>query len=230
MIDDLLAAFVYGARAADLAGVRALRLTVNGTGLEFDRDYGTDRRTGWSAVVEGSYVAQLTDLEAAIAALREAGVLPESVSTEMAQPDSWTPRAGPLDHLLGEAIARFDRDPFAWGSGARITPSTPDTLHVETSAPDVYRIGCPHVAPGTRATAGEALDAGCAECRRAAVVSYPITTLPPVILPELPDAPILRVRFDDDHVRCEAAYPDNTRRTFVSEDRGATWTEVRDAD
>lgn len=32
-----------------------IRLEVCGTGLHFDRDYGIDKRTGWSAVYRGSF-------------------------------------------------------------------------------------------------------------------------------------------------------------------------------
>lgn len=50
--------------------VKRLRISINGTGLDFDRDYGIDRRTGWTAVVGGSVQSpQLTSLPRALWAL-----------------------------------------------------------------------------------------------------------------------------------------------------------------
>ena len=38
--------------------MRRARFTIDGCGLEFDRDYGHDRRTGWSCVWRGVVVVQ----------------------------------------------------------------------------------------------------------------------------------------------------------------------------
>lgn len=37
-----------------------LKVRWNMTGLDFDRNYGINHRTGWSAIYEGSVVVQLT--------------------------------------------------------------------------------------------------------------------------------------------------------------------------
>lgn len=39
--------------------------------LEYDREYGCDRRTGWSASYDGHYVAELTTLPQALRALAQ---------------------------------------------------------------------------------------------------------------------------------------------------------------
>jgi len=50
--------------------MKRARLLIDGTGLEFDRDYGVDKRTGWSAIVDGRVCApQLTSLTRAAWAL-----------------------------------------------------------------------------------------------------------------------------------------------------------------
>jgi len=50
--------------------MRRARLTINNTGLEFDRDYGCDHRTGWTALVGGRVMEpQLTSLWRAVKAL-----------------------------------------------------------------------------------------------------------------------------------------------------------------
>ena len=46
-----------------------IRLRLGGLGLEHDRNYGCDKRTGWSSTVRGHYVAQLTSLHRALWAL-----------------------------------------------------------------------------------------------------------------------------------------------------------------
>lgn len=43
--------------------------TVNRTGLEFDRDYGIDKRTGWSVVHEGRVMVQFVSLPWAVCCL-----------------------------------------------------------------------------------------------------------------------------------------------------------------
>ncbi len=49
---------------------RRVRLSVNGTGLDFDRDYGCDNRTGWTASFEGAICEpQLTTLRRAARSL-----------------------------------------------------------------------------------------------------------------------------------------------------------------
>jgi hypothetical protein len=41
-------------------------------GLDFDRDYGIDRRTGWSAVYDGSVVVQFVSFGRALVELLRA--------------------------------------------------------------------------------------------------------------------------------------------------------------
>lgn len=49
--------------------MKSLRLRINGTGLEYDRCYGIDRRTGWHAVHRGSFVMQFVSFPRALVAL-----------------------------------------------------------------------------------------------------------------------------------------------------------------
>lgn len=45
-------------------------LTIDGTGLDYDRDYGIDRRTGWTACIGGCVVGpQFVPLHRAVLAL-----------------------------------------------------------------------------------------------------------------------------------------------------------------
>lgn len=47
----------------------SLRIRVWRLGLDFDRGYGLDRRTGWSAIVDGRVVVQFVSLPRALWAL-----------------------------------------------------------------------------------------------------------------------------------------------------------------
>ena len=46
-----------------------IRLEIDGLGLHFDRDYGIQRRTGWSLSRDGSFILQFVTWEEAWAAL-----------------------------------------------------------------------------------------------------------------------------------------------------------------
>jgi hypothetical protein len=46
-----------------------MRFRIGRMVVEYDRDYGIDRRTGWSSAVRGHYVAQFVSLPAALLAL-----------------------------------------------------------------------------------------------------------------------------------------------------------------
>ena len=48
---------------------RSAEFTVNATGLQWDRDYGTDKRTGWTALHRGRVLVQLVSLPRAVEAL-----------------------------------------------------------------------------------------------------------------------------------------------------------------
>ena len=62
--------------------VKSIELTVNGTGLNFDRDYGMDRRTGWTAVADGCVLnPQFVPLHRAIVALVR-DILQQSEATD----------------------------------------------------------------------------------------------------------------------------------------------------
>ena len=45
------------------------RFMVDGTGLHFDRDYGIDKRTGWTVVVDGCVKEQFVPLRSAVRSL-----------------------------------------------------------------------------------------------------------------------------------------------------------------
>jgi hypothetical protein len=49
--------------------LRRFRLDVNWYRLEYDRDYGINRRSGWTAVVDGSVLTQFVTLWRALGAL-----------------------------------------------------------------------------------------------------------------------------------------------------------------
>lgn len=50
--------------------MRSAVISINGSGLEFDRDYGIDKQTGWTAVHEGRVLSpQFGTLWQALAAL-----------------------------------------------------------------------------------------------------------------------------------------------------------------
>ena len=44
---------------------RSAEFTVNSTGLQWDRDYGMNKRTGWTAVYRGSVLVQFVSLHRA---------------------------------------------------------------------------------------------------------------------------------------------------------------------
>lgn len=46
--------------------MKRIRLNFDGSGLDYDRDYGSAHRTGWSAVHEGRVVIQLTSFWRAV--------------------------------------------------------------------------------------------------------------------------------------------------------------------
>ena len=48
---------------------RSAEFTVNATGLQWDRDYGIDKRTGWTAIHTGRVLVQFASLPRAIEAL-----------------------------------------------------------------------------------------------------------------------------------------------------------------
>jgi len=48
---------------------RSAEFTVNATGLQWDRDYGIDKRTGWTALHRGRVLVQFVSLPRAVEAL-----------------------------------------------------------------------------------------------------------------------------------------------------------------
>ena len=46
-----------------------MKFTIGGTGLEFDRDYGIDKRTGWHVVHKGGFEVQFVSFWRALCVL-----------------------------------------------------------------------------------------------------------------------------------------------------------------